>query len=156
MNVRSIFLALTLNAVLLSANAVAEYQYPGATWQRHTYDRSGLQTHQRQCDENGCLYTDRQEHHMQQTDQYYVPHANTQPYYQAPRQTTPQRGGVAPAIDYGPSGIYHDDKGNRISYAHFRQMNATYAAHYGLSIQTAPGVSTGTTRADRRAARRGR
>lgn len=153
---RSIFFAVALNMILLSANAFAEYQYPGATWQKHTYDRSGLQTHNKQCDENGCLYTDRQEHHMQQTDQYYVPHSNAQRYYQpAPQVAAPRRGGVAPAIDYGPSGSYKDDKGNPISYAEFRRMNATYAAHYGLSIQTAPGVSTGTTRSERRAARRG-
>lgn len=70
---------------------------PGGTepWERHVTDRHQSFDHQKQCNEEGCLYTDRHLHRYEKLDQYYVPHGRTRV---VPQVVVPQ--GTVPAHDF--------------------------------------------------------
>lgn len=90
---------LILSLLLLSASGVAQEGRPaGTTWEDHSRDTRYRNSQQKECDGQGCLYTNRRYYETQSQDRYYVPHQNAQPRYTytQPRQNyyRPQRQSV--------------------------------------------------------------
>ena len=51
-------------------------RYPGATWESHDYITGREVSQERECDDQGCLITERDAGYYEKIDKYYVPHTN--------------------------------------------------------------------------------